>query len=489
MKTILSPSLIFIIILFLSKTLLAQVPDTSWTNVIGGADNDVAYDIQQTSTGDYIITGRTVSFGFGSSDVWLLKVNSVGDTLWTRTYGGNGSEYGNSVQQTFDGGYIIAGYTGTNALGYYDVWLIKTNEFGDTTWTQTYGGNNSDYGYDVLQLADSGYVITGNTGVSDGNFIDFYLIRTNVYGDTLWTKTYGGTGADRAYAVDTTADGGFIIAGDTQSFGASQGGYYLIKTNNMGDTIWTAIYDNFEIDACRDVKPTGDGGYILAGFTRSLGAGEYDMYLIKVNAIGDTLWTKRYGDFLDEECYSLQLMPDGGFVICGFQEPVNYHSRILVIRTDANGNIIWEKTIGNSGGQCATSIKNTSDGGFILAGWKDNSSSGTRLDLYIIKLEPDISPINRENPINTVSCYALSQNYPNPFNPSTTINFTLPKSEKVKIEVFNLLGQKIETLLNTQMPSGSHEIEFTAKDLPSGVYLYTIEAGNYHQVRKMILLK
>jgi uncharacterized delta-60 repeat protein len=482
------PLLIFLCSLITFQFLPAQAPDTSWTNVFGGDDTDEAFDIEQTTDGNYIIVGRTVSFGSGATDVWLLKVNANGDTLWTRTFGGDRGDYGTSVQQTFDGGYIITGYIGTNASGYYDVWLIKTNEFGDTTWTRKYGGSYSDYGYDVMQLADNGYVIAGNTSVIGGNYIDFFFIRTDSDGDTLWTKTYGGTGADRAYAVDTTSDGGFIIAGSTQSFGASQGGFYLIKTNSVGDTQWTAIYDNFEIDECRDVKPTGDGGYILAGFTRALGAGEYDMYLIKVNSNGDTLWTKKYGEFLDDQCYSIQVMSDGGFVFCGYHEPVTFHSQVLIIRTDADGNIIWEKKIGNSGGQYGNSIKKTSDGGFVLAGWKD-SSSGTRQDLYIIKLEPESTPIYGYNPTEPITCYTLYPNYPNPFNPTTTITFNLPEASKVTLKIFNILGEEVTTLLSASLLSGSYSYEFDASDLASGVYLYRLEAGNYVETRKMVVMK
>jgi hypothetical protein len=194
-----------------------------------------------------------------------------------------------AVQQTTDGDYIITGYSDSYGSGGYDLWLVKADASGDTIWTKTYGGIWNDYGYDVKQLADGGYIIAGHTASSGSGLMDFYLIRTEGNGDTLWTRTYGGIGQDYGYAIETTSDGGFIIAGDTQSFGTSQGGIFLVKTNQLGDTIWTAIYDAFNIDVCRDVKPTMDGGYILAGWTRSFGAGEYDMYLIKMNSSGDTL--------------------------------------------------------------------------------------------------------------------------------------------------------------------------------------------------------
>jgi len=471
-----------------STTLLAQAPDTSWTSLFGGTDIDVAYDIEQTTGGDYIVAGKTVSFGSGATDVWLLKVNSNGDTLWTRTFGGDRGDYGTSVQQTFDGGYIITGYTGTNASGYYDVWLIKTNEFGDTTWTRKYGGDYSDYGYDVMQLSDGGYVVVGNTSVIGGNYIDFYVIRTNSIGDTLWTQTYGGTGADYAYAIDITSDGGFIIAGDTQSFGTSQGGFYLIKTNAVGDTQWTAIYDNFEIDVCRDVKPTDDGGYILAGYTRSPGAGEYDMYLIKVNSEGDTLWTKKYGDFLDEECYSVQLMSDGGFVMSGYQESVTDEGDVLIVRTDLSGNAIWTKTVGGTSQERGRSICVTSDGGYIIAG-QTESFGVSRTDIYLIKTAHDLSDIEFDSKPDIPEKFFLNQNYPNPFNPATMIKYQLPMTSDVELSIFNTLGQKVSVLVSEKQSAGRYQVEWDASAFSSGVYYYQFVAVNYREIKKMILLK
>jgi hypothetical protein len=350
----------------------------------------------------------------------------------------------------------------------------------------------------VKQLADGGYIIAGHTASSGSGLMDFYLIRINSGGDTVWTKTYGGTGQDYGYAVDTTSDGGFIIAGDTQSFGTSQGGIFLVKTNQLGDTIWTAIYDAFNIDVCRDVKPTMDGGYILAGWTRSFGAGEYDMYLIKTNSSGDTLWTKTYGDFLDEECYSVQPMSDGGFVICGYQEP-NHHSRILIVRTDNAGNKLWERTIGQTGGQSARSITQTSDGGFVMTGWIDTSSV-TRQDLFLIKLEPEVTPIFEDNRVLFPSSHYLSQNYPNPFNPSTSISWQVPGpaqgsdwqlavGNSVKLTVYNLVGEKITVLVDEKKTAGYHSIEWNASTMPSGIYFYRLVVGDYAETRKMVLMK
>ncbi|MFH1321476.1 MAG: T9SS type A sorting domain-containing protein, partial [Bacteroidota bacterium] len=186
----------------------------------------------------YIIAGHTLSFGAGNVDVYLIKTNADGDTIWTKTFGGTNEDKGYSVQQTTDGGYIIAGHTYSFGAGYTDVYLIKTNADGDTVWTKTFGGTSFDYGNSVQQTTDGGYIIAGYTmSFGAGNW-DVYLIKTSAQGNTLWTKTFGGIYCDRGYSVQQTTDGGYIIAGDKWwSFATGDFDVYLIKTNTQGDVV------------------------------------------------------------------------------------------------------------------------------------------------------------------------------------------------------------------------------------------------------------
>jgi hypothetical protein len=218
-------------------------------------------------------------------DVYLVKTSASGDTLWTRTYGGTGEDYGNSVQQTSDSGYIVAGYTNSFGAGNEDVYLVKTSASGDALWTRTYGGTGEDYGNSVQQTSDSGYIVAGWTNSFGAGGHDIYLIKTNASGDTLWTRTYGGTGGDEGYSVQQTSDGGYIIAGYTGSFGAGGWDVYLIKTNASGDTLWTSTYGGAYDDWGYSVGQTSDGGYIVAGFTDSW-SGSWDVYLVKTDGNG-----------------------------------------------------------------------------------------------------------------------------------------------------------------------------------------------------------
>jgi hypothetical protein len=210
----------------------------------------------------------------------------VGDTLWTRTYGGAGEDYAFSARQTADSGFIICGTTYSYGAGLSDIYLIKTDAAGDTEWTRTFGGAEHEHGHSVLQTADSGYVICGITHSTGAGGADVWLIRTDSRGDTLWTRTFGGDSGDFGHSVAQTADRGFILCGQTASFGAGNYDAWLIKTDSLGDTLWTRTFGGGSDDVGYSVQPTTDGGYIIAGMTKSLGAGGADFYLIKTDSSG-----------------------------------------------------------------------------------------------------------------------------------------------------------------------------------------------------------
>ncbi|MEO0087732.1 MAG: hypothetical protein ABIK90_06635 [candidate division WOR-3 bacterium] len=206
-----------------------------WYKTFGGSDLDVGYSVQQTSDGGYIIAGRTYSFGADEDYVYLIKTDGNGNLLWYKTFGGSGLDEGYSVQQTSDGGYIIAGYTSSFGASDYDVYLIKTDGNGNLLWYKTFGGSGEDYGYSAQQTSDGGYIIAGGTWSFGGG--DVYLIKTGGNGNLLWYKTFGGSGLDEGYSVQQTSDGGYIIAGYSMPFGAGDYDVYLIKTDGNGNTM------------------------------------------------------------------------------------------------------------------------------------------------------------------------------------------------------------------------------------------------------------
>jgi ribosomal protein S11 len=255
----------------------------TFAKTYGGTD--YAFSVQQTSDSGYIIAGTTRSFGAGNEDIILIKTDANGNIIWAKTYGGIDPDLAHSVQQTSDGGYILAGYTLSFGAGFYDAFLVKTDANGNIIWPKTYGGTYYDYAYSVQQTSDGGYIVAGYTySFSAG---DILLIKTDANGNIIWAKTYGGTYWDEAYSVQQTSDGGYIVAGYTDSFGAGGSDIFLIKTDANGNVIWAKTYGGTYYDYAYSVQQISDGGYIVAGYTYSFGAGYYDIFLIKTDANGE----------------------------------------------------------------------------------------------------------------------------------------------------------------------------------------------------------
>jgi len=357
-----------------------------WEKTFGGNDEEDGKSVQQTTDGGYIICGKTQSFGNGDGDVYLIKTDGNGIEQWNNTFGGTSWEMGRSVQQTSDGGYIICGETLSSGID-MDVYLIKTNGNGIEQWNKTFGGTSFDFGNSVQQTTDGGYVITGSTE-SFGNR-GVYLIKTDVNGDSLWTKTFfgGGMDQDQGHSVQQTNDGGYIISGITYSFGNGDGDDYLIKTDGNGDSLWTKTFGGTGRDKGSSVQQTNDGGYIITGSTESFGNGEEDVYLIKTDGNGDSLWTKTFGGTGRDKGSSVQQTSDGGYIITGSTESFgNGEEDVYLIKTDVNGDSLWTKTFGGSDEDEGHSVQQTSDGGYIISGRTYSFGNGEG-DVYLIKTD------------------------------------------------------------------------------------------------------
>ena len=380
---------IAIFLLTLLIEILAQ-PTNSWQKTFGGDQSDDAFSVKQTSDGGFILVGDTQSFGVILTNVYIIKTDSSGNKIWEKNYGGIDHDHGESVIETTEGNYLVAGYTYNTPNFYPQIYVLNLNENGDTIWTKMYGGPQSEYGSEIIQTLEGGFVIVGESDSYGAGKYDIFLVKINGQGDTLWTKTYGSTEDDYGSSAQQTIDGGFIIAGGTDKYGSRD--IYLIKTNTDGDSVWTKIFITSIWDIATSVRQTTDGGYIISGY--SYNTGNSDAILIKTDENGDTIWTKTYGGSDDDRAFCVQEIIDGGYIFTGVTTLSGSHD-VSLIKTDNLGNQIWLNTFGGAENDVGYSLDITADSMFIIVGRTESFGAGG-FDVYLIKADdtPPVSEIN-----------------------------------------------------------------------------------------------
>ena len=399
-----------ILLLIGSSVFAQQGPAIEWQKTLGGVARDEAYSIQQTVDGGYIVAGWTdsndgdLSGNNGNSDFWVVKLDDSGNLSWQKTLGGSANDQATSIQQTFDGGYIVTGWTLSNdgdvsgKNGSNDFWVVKLNGSGDLSWQKTLGGSAFDQATSIQQTADGGYIVAGGTDSNDGDVsgnngdIDFWVVKLDDSGNLSWQRALGGAIWDIARSIQQTADGGYIVTGSTfdQSDMNDNGGSYLdfwvVKLDGSGRMKWEKALGGFTFDEAHSIQQTFDGGYIVTGWTYSNDGdvsgnnGANDFWVVKLNGSGDLVWQKALGGSADDEAYSIQQTADGGYIVGGLATSNNgdvsgNHGGwdFWVVKLNGSGDLIWQKALGGSAYDKATSIQQTADGGYIVAGWTDSN--------------------------------------------------------------------------------------------------------------------
>lgn len=364
-------------------------PEEEWNKTFGGPHSEWGWSVLQTSGGGYIIVGYTNSYGAGGTDVWLIKTDSFGNELWNKTFGGSDFDVGRSIQRTSDDGYIIAGWTRSYGAGDKDVWLIKTDFFGNEQWNRTFGGLGWDESYSVQQTYDGGYILVGDTKSYGAGGRDVWLIKTDSFGNEQWNRTFGGSYYDECRTVQQTYDGGFIVSGYTSSYGAGGNDVWLIKTDFSGNEEWNKTFGGLDNDVSRSAQQTSDSGYIISGWTLSYGAGVRDIWLIKTDSSGNEEWNKTFGGLNDDRSYSVRQSSDGGYIVAGTTSSYGAGSYDgLLIKTDSLGNEDWNITFGGLDGDVCRYVLRTSDEGYVISGYTKSYGAGMK-DAWLIKLSAE----------------------------------------------------------------------------------------------------
>ncbi|NNJ87904.1 MAG: hypothetical protein HKP53_00755 [Eudoraea sp.] len=413
--------------------------ELAWMHSFGGSGNDTPRSVIETSDGGFAI------FGFSDStdedlapkttnvnDYWLIKTDSDGTLLWSRTYGGSKDDRGQAVIQTSDGGYAITGYAmsddgdGSNNEGFHDNWVLKLDGQGNIEWEQSFGFSGHDHSYDIIETTDGGLFFTGflditsarADGYTDKSYSltrhgvgEFWGTKLNAQGELEWRKYFGGTNNDRAHAVVTAHDQGYIMAGFSESddfdISESRGSYdfWVVKIGDEGELEWEHSYGGTGIDIAQDIAKTEDGGYIITGSAISTDGdisephGESDVWVIKIDGQGALLWEHSYGGAGFDAAESIRPTQDGGYVISGNSKSTDQdlmanagENDLWLLKIDAQGTIVWQQTFGGTDLEFAFDALETSDNGLVIVGESISTNFNTLenkggTDLILIKIE------------------------------------------------------------------------------------------------------
>jgi len=454
----------------------------------------------RTASNDGDVTGNHGGF----SDVWVVKLDSSGALEWQNALGGPGSELSIDTKQTIDGGYILIGRSDTNGgdvtgnHGLGDIWVVKLNTLGDLQWQKSLGGSNEDVGADILQTADGGYIVIGTSESTDGDVSgnhggkDIWIAKINVTGNIQWEKSLGGSGSDVATSIAKTTDGGYIIGGESSSsdgdVSVNQGGvdYWIVKINNTGVIQWQETYGGSSQDTPISIKQTSDEGYIGVGFTLSNDGdvsgnnGNYDVWVIKLDNTGNLQWQKTLGGSDPDGGWDVIISPNGHYIVVGDSQSNNGDvsgnhggQDLWIVHLDQVGNVLWQKSMGGSFGENAGGGQLTTDGGYIIGGGtasNDGDVSGNHggSDVWVVKLETD--PLGIFD--NIVETYSM---YPNPASDIIQIKSTTTIE---KIVIYNGLGMLVLSEANTNTVDVS--------SLAEGFYLVNVSSKNKTTVHKLI---
>ena len=463
---------LFVLFLFTILQLsVYAVGSIQWQKCLGGTSGEWSYAIQETTDGGYIISGKTtsndgdVSGNHGYQDIWVVKLDSIGNIQWQKCLGGTSDDVAYSVQQTIDGGYILTGYTGSidsdvnGNHGSNDFWVVKLDSIGNLQWQKCLGGTSNDVAYSVQQTTDGGFILAGYTNSNDGDVIgnhgfnDVWVVKLDGTGNLQWQKCLGGTQGESANYIQQTTDGGYILTGSANSIDGDVSGchnspypdIWVVKIDGFGNLQWQKCLGGTFFEYSRTVHQCVDSGYIIAGWTNS---------------------------------------NDGD--VSGFHGGYNAGDA-WIVKLDNAGNPQWQRCMGGSSDDFANSIQQTSDGGYIFTGETSSYNGnivgnfpGSGSSYWVVKLSSTVG-------MNGLSSITSLNVYPNPTSDNLTVNLSLSKTENLTLQLKNVLGQTVIEPLYLKNCSGTFTHTISTSKLPNGIYLLDIMGEEGRRTEKIVV--
>lgn len=485
----------FFILLFSFSFVSAQTDTTVRLHAFGGLDNDIAEEIQPTADGGYVVIGATSSNSWGNTDAYLLKVDSVCNYEWSKALGGANNDWGYSVKQTHDKGYIIALSTNSFGSGGYDACLMKRDSSGNYEWKKTYGGNDWDFAYSVVQTYDSGYVFCGETYNNTNGFSDVYVVKTNIFGDTLWTRTVGGSLIDKGMTIIETADSNIVVGGVRNTITDSTQ-MYVLKFNSVGTLLWDSVYGGSKFENVNQIIEHTNGTYIMVGASTNGSVGGDQDYIVKgIDQNGNSLWIFELVNGPsptpdDEEAYAIYELSNTNILITGYSKTGGGGKKnIIFFQLTAGG--FWanvSSVYGNKEDDYIVSVT-VNNSNHIVAAGNTNSFGNGMQDFLLMELDTiypgqdtvtyvynDTIPLNI-NQIKTTNDFFVV--YPNPnkgyINLKTDANLYI-----TNIQLTDISGRQVLSVNN-------HITYLDISSLINGYYLLKITCDNGHIYKTKIL--
>ncbi|MDB4534247.1 T9SS type A sorting domain-containing protein [Vicingaceae bacterium] len=462
----------------------SQTDTITHLHTFGGNNNDNAEEIEATTDGGYIVVGSTSSNSSGNTDIYLLKVDSLCEYEWSIALGGTNNDWGYSVKQTYDKGYIIAASSNSYGNGGYDAVLMKRDSLGNYEWKRSYGGQDWDFAYSVVQTFDSGYVFCGETYNNTNGYSDVYIVKTDPLGDTLWTQTIGGSLVDKGNSVIETSDSNIVVAGLKNTVNDSTQAY-IIKLNKNGVLLWDSIYGGARYDVANAVIETNNGEYVTTGSSTSfISQGNLDFYLVRVNNNGNLIWSNFFGNSEGEEAYDLYEDINGGIINVGYTESAGggLKDAQLFYITSAG---TWGGISPTYGAEMDEIIKSFTigvNGNFMMAGSTNTYGNGLD-DMFLVRVDTiyanqstvlmeynDIVPISIKEYVDKRSVLL----YPNPVGRELNVNLkNFEANRDYLLEIYSIHGRIIKSISILSQKS-----KIDVSNMSTQLYLYkVVESG------------